>query len=167
MNQNVFNTPVHFAAGFTAAGDVGLPEACIRNEHVSNAANIAGNKSVIRTRRQFSVGKIDTTVVAGTYRVFSALNAASLVRFRAGLAAACTGDAEITVSLELDGEAIANSSVVFDESDSDGAAAKSVGVAVTPIAADEYIDLVVAVDAGTGALGEGLFVILEIDEQAQ
>lgn len=160
----VYNEPVHFAKGFTAAGDVGLPEASIGNQHIKEAAGIGGNKAIIRSRPQFRLGEIDTPAAAGEHRIFTCVTAASLRKFQVGLVSKCTSDATVTISLKLNGVAIPDSSVVFDSSDSDGADAKSSPVGITALAAGDYIDLVVVVDAGAGALGEGVFGVLEIDE---
>jgi hypothetical protein len=75
------------------------------------------------------------------------------------------GDATITVDLLLNGTSCLNDEVVLDSTNT----ARTIEAAVletTTLADGDVLEVTVAVDAGTGTLGTGLFTELVLIEDA-
>lgn len=161
---NIFRSPTHFTEPVSFGGTVTLPDGAITDVKVAAGAGISADKVITRTRAQFAIGAIDDDAASGSHTVYTAFAAGSLRLFKAGLVTANDGEATVVVSLKKNGSAISNSGITFDESDEDGAAAKTAPMAVITLAAGDRIDLVIVATEGEGTIGAGLYGMVEVDE---
>ncbi len=139
-----------------------IPSAgCVLDTHVGAAAAIAASKLLHRHNKGYGQSG---TAVAATVPLHVVQGATgTLVGFKAGCIGLCTGDATITVDLKNNGVSILTAAVELDAADT--ARVLVAGVfSATAVVAGDFLEAVVTVNAGTGALGTGLCVQLELDE---
>lgn len=88
-----------------------------------------------------------------------------VVAVRAGVSVACIGDSTITVDVKKNGTTILSGTIQVDSGDA--AFAKVAGtITDADYVAGDVFETVVTVAAGTGTLGQGLFVDVVFDEEA-
>lgn len=94
-----------------------------------------------------------------------ARSAGSVLTVQAGVVVACVGDSTITVDVRKNGASILTGTITINNTHA--AYAKVSGVVNTAAyVAGDVFEVVVTVSAGTGALGQGLFVDVVFDEAA-
>lgn len=137
------------------------PAGCIPNAAIPPAAGIAYTKLQQKHQPVYSQAG---TAAAETRVVHVVLGASgTLVSVAACLVTACTGDATVTVDLQKNGTTILTAPLELGS----GVAAFDLAtgtIDAEDLEADDVLTAVVTVDAGTGALGTGLAVVLEIAE---
>ena len=143
------------------------------DETVGAGANVAASKVQHKHRKTFSQsGTVVAAmspihvVTATTLMVAGQAATANAIAFRAGVIAPCTGNATITVDLQKNGVSLLTAPITLNSA---SVARTSYAGTITAgsLVAGDWLDVVATVSAGTGALGSGLLVQLEVDETAQ
>ncbi|HUU99200.1 MAG TPA: hypothetical protein VM487_25995 [Phycisphaerae bacterium] len=106
------------------------------------------------------------TMVAGTHAVHCAYGALGVIKsVKAGSVTACTGNAAATVDVKINGTTCLTGTFALDSSNAAYTPeAGTIDTGADDVAADDVITVVVTVDAGTGALGTGLYVTVVVEE---
>lgn len=152
-----------YFAGTLRAQTLVIPSGTIVNASVNAAAAIASSKlehQHVKTYGQSGTAAAATVpihVVQGTAGTILSLKAATI--------AACTGDATVTVDLKKAGSSILTGVITLDSANT-ARVAEAGTVSSATLAAGDFLELVIAVNAGTGSLGTGLCVQLVLDEDA-
>jgi hypothetical protein len=150
--------------GTVTMRSVVLPDGCITNAKVVAGAGIVAEKLEHQHRKTFA--QPNTTAAAETRAVHLVYGATgNIVAFEAGSIAACTGNATITVDLKKNGTSILTAPVTLDSANT-ARVAEAASVATPELADGDLLEVVVAVNAGTGALGTGVFAELVVHEDA-
>ena len=153
-----------YIAGDLSARSVSLPNATVTNAMVAASAGIAASKLQHQHRVHFSQANV--TAAAETrviYRCYGATG--TLLQFAAGSIAACTGNATVTVDLKKNGTTVLSSVITLDNGNS-ARVAEAGTLNVTALAVGDVLEVVVAVNAGSGSLGTGLFAAVTLQEEA-
>ncbi len=142
-----------------------LPDGNVTDAKVAAAAGIAATKLEHQHRKTFA--QSNTTAAAET-RVVHVVHGATgeIVAFEAGSIAACTGNATITVDLKKNGTSILDAAIVLDSTNT-ARVVEAATIDTAGLVDGDVLEVVVAVDAGTGALGTGLFAEVVVHEDAQ
>lgn len=153
-----------FVEGSLAASQLAVPAGAIGDGQVAPAAGIQATK--LEHQHRLMYAQQNSTAVAEAKVVYVCYGASgSVVDFRAGCIAVCTGDATITVDLLKNGTSILASALVLNSSDTNRVA-KQGTVSSSTLAAGDVLEVAVTVSAGTGTLGTGLFAALTVHENA-
>jgi hypothetical protein len=140
-----------------------LNDGAIDDKHVSAAADIAASKLEHQHRATYSQ-ESDTTSAAEDHVIHVVVGATgTLKKFSAGGVTACTGNATITVDLHNGGASILTAAIALDSGDAAYAVVDAT-IATAAVVVDDVLEVVVTVDAGTGALGKGVFAALDLWE---
>lgn len=139
------------------------PAGCIGDEAIKSGDPIDPSK-LARREVLFHAQESDATAVAET-RPLTVIRGATgtILAAKAGSVAPCTGDATITVDLLVNGASILTAPLVLDNADTARALA-AMTVADSDLVQDDFIEVDISVNAGTGTLGEGVSVLLEFEE---
>lgn len=139
--------------------------ASIGDSQIAAAAGIAATKLEHQHRLIFA--QPNTTATAET-RVVHVVRGATgtLTDVRAGSIAACTGNATMTVDLKKNGSSVLTAVITLDSTNT-ARVAEAGTLASTSVVVGDVLEIVTAVNAGTGALGTGLFAAVTLEEDAQ
>jgi len=80
------------------------------------------------------------------------------------LISVCTGNATVTVDVKKNGTTILSSTISLSSSQSNRDEVAGT-LSVTSMVAADILEVVVTVDVGTGALGTGLFVWVDLNDE--
>jgi hypothetical protein len=140
-----------------------LPDACISNDHISSAAEIAASKLEHQHRQIYSQDS-DTTAAAER-RVVHVVSgvAGTLQSFAAGCVVANVSDATVIVDLHKNGVSVLDAAISINSADAARAVVAGT-ITSTAVAADDVLEVVVSVAAGGGTLGKGVFASLDLFE---
>jgi hypothetical protein len=84
---------------------------------------------------------------------------------KAGSIVAATGDSTVTIDVRKNGTTVLSGTIALDSANTARVVeAGTVDGAQDDVVADDWIEVVISVSAGTGTLPTGLFVQVEIDE---
>lgn len=145
--------------------NVVLPNGCVENKHVKTGAAVAADKLEHRHRTMLAQDS-DATATAQKRVVHVVHGTAGTLRgVKAGCVTPCSGDATITVDLHVNGSSVLTAGIELDSTQA-GYETVAGTIDSSALAADDVVEVVVTVAAGTGTLGEGLFVAVEHDEDA-
>jgi hypothetical protein len=139
---------------------------CVSNNHVSASAAIAATK--LEHQYIISFAQANTTAAAETRVVHVARGTTGdILDVRAGSIGVCTGNATITVDVKKNGTSVLTNAITLDS----GNAARvpeagTLDGAQDELEADDVLEVVIAVNAGTGALGTGVFAAITLREDA-
>jgi hypothetical protein len=153
-----------FVGGTLRARAAQLPSSCVGDAQVSGASPVTAAK--LRHRHAVSEAQAHGSASAARRTVVRVAHGdGEVVAVRAGVSVACVGDSTITVDVKKNGTTILSGTIGLDSGDA--AFAKVAGT----ISDDEYVagdvfETVVTVAAGTGTLGQGVFVDVVFDEEA-
>ncbi len=151
--------------GGLSAKTMTLAAASVADAQVSAGADIAATKVNHQHRAMFA--QPNTTATAETkiiYRCYGTTG--TLIEFAAGSIAPCTGNATITVDLHKNGVTVLSAPITLDNANA--ARVAEVGtISDSALVAANVLEVIVAVAAGTGALGTGLFASATINEAPQ
>lgn len=137
-----------------------LPAGSVTDAGVAGGANIDPAKMRHRHKPLYSQAG---TAAAETRAVFVATHSGVVVSFAAGHRTALTGDATTTFDLRKNGVSVLSAVVSFTSATA-AYALLSGTVTTTAFVAGDVFEVVVAVAAGTGALGAGPFARPVFDE---
>lgn len=153
-----FRGPVTFINAKLNAG-------CVKKTHIEAEAGIEVTK-LVHQHRAVWAKESDTTAVAEDYVIHIVKGTTgTLQTFAAGCVVAPTGTATITLDLHKNGVTVLTET--FNVDSGDAAYAVVAGTIDTAaVAADDVLEVIITVAAGDGAVGKGLFVYLDIHEEA-
>jgi hypothetical protein len=151
--------------GILSCRQVVPSETCITNAHVRSDAAIAATKLDHQHQPVFAQNH-GSAASAQRQVMHVARGAGTIVNFRAGVSVACIGDSTITVNLYKNGSTVLTGAIVLDNGNAAFAKEDAPGFTSTTIAAGDVFEAVIAVSAGTGTLGQGLFCELTVREGA-
>jgi len=141
------------------------PDQSIDDAAVAADAEILAEK-LEHQHRQVYEQESATTAAAETRVVHVVRGTTGAVeRFEAGSVAACTGDATITVDLLKNGVSILDAAIVLDNANT-ARVTEAATIATPGLVAGDVLEVAVTVNAGTGALGSGVFAALTVHEEA-
>jgi len=155
---------VHVTGGLSA-GSMTLPAGSVDNAKVSSGADIDASK--LEHQHQITMAQENGAAAAAETRVVHVVygTAGSLIAVQAGCETACVGDSTIDVDVHKNGSSILTAAIELSSSEDDYELVDGVIDSAT-LAADDVIEVVISVTAGTGTLGEGVFCNLVIREGA-
>lgn len=103
-------------------------------------------------------------VVTKRFPVWFAQAAAVIVNVRASTTnVACTGNATITIQIKKNGTNILSADLVLDSGNTVRVPEAAAGFTSTALAQNDHLEVDVTANAGTGALGQGLLVIVTLE----
>lgn len=161
------------AVGLTVEGDARIRGAVIADQinpttgtvgdnEVKGSDPITGDKLYHRYH-MLHTQKHGTATAAERRVVHVAKEAGNIGDVRAGVVVACTGDSTISIAIKKNGTNILNAPIVLDNSNT--AFSKEQGTfSVDTYVSGDVLEVDVTVSAGTGTLGQGLFVDMWADE---
>lgn len=140
-----------------------VPAGTVVNAGVSASAAIATTK--VRHRYLASWQQPNTNATAETRTIHVVRLPGTITEVVAGSIVAATGDSTVTVDVKKNGTSVLSSAIVLNSSNTarvveDG----TVDSAQDDVVADDWIEVVVTVSAGTGTLPTGLFVQVTVEE---
>lgn len=153
-------------AGHLSCQTLGVPAGTLTDSGVSGSADIGAGKMRHRHKALFQQNH-GTAAVAQRQPIYTVrASVATIQSLRAALTVAITGDSTITIDLLKNGSSILSSTIVLDSTNAARSFESAVGFISTALVANDFLEVVVTVSAGTGTLGQGLVVELEVDEKA-
>jgi hypothetical protein len=139
-----------------------IPDGSVDDAAVAAGADISADKLCHEHRAVWQ--QPNTTATAETRVIHVCRAAGTIEAFVAGSIAACTGNATITVDLRKNGSTVLSAVITLDNANT--ARVVEAGTVTTPdVAAGDVLEIVIAVNAGTGALGTGLFCAATVHEE--
>lgn len=150
--------------GLLRATAIAVPAGAVGNSNVNPSDPIQSPN--LRHRHKAGFRQAHGTAAAAERRaVHRARGAGTILAAAAGVTVACTGNATITIDVLKNNVSVLTAPVVLDNTNA-AYAAEAGAVATAAYAAGDVIEQVVTVNAGTGVLGQGLFLDLDLDEGA-
>lgn len=141
------------------------PDGSITDDAIKAAAGIEASK--LEHQFQKNVTQVHGTAATSERRVIHTVRGASgdVVAFRAGLVVPNTLTATVTIDLHKNGSTILSSSITLDLTNA-AYEFESATIADADLVADDVLEVVINATAGTGVLGQGLFIEATIREDA-
>ena len=138
------------------------PSSCISDAAIAAAANIDADKLQHRWRAMLT--QVHGTAAA-TERsvVYYARTTGTVTSVKAGTVVLNIGAATITVDVKKNGTTILSGVITLDTANT-AYIAEAGTITVPALVAADVLEVVVVATAGGGTLGQGLFVMVEIDE---
>lgn len=158
-----------FEGDFHVAGNLGCktftpPLNCIKNASIEADAGIDADKLEHRFTRGWS--QPNTTATAETRTIHVVYGATgNVVAFRAGSIAKCVGDSTVTVDLKKNGSSILTSVITLDSGNTNRVV-EAATISSASLAVGDWLEIVIAISAGTGTLATGVYAEAIIDEDA-
>lgn len=153
--------------GALSAKTMAIPAGTVDNADVASDADIDATKLEHQYEPVFS--QVHGSAATAERRVIHKVHGATgtLVSFECGVIVACIGNAEITIDLYKNGSTILTAPTVLDSGNTAFTEESAAGFSSTALVQDDVLEVVVTVDAGTGTLGQGLYCLPVIREDAQ
>lgn len=139
------------------------PDQSLDSAAVAADAGIAASK--LEHQHQPTFAQPNTTATAETRALHVARGAGEIVAFKAGSIAVCSGNATMTADLRKNGTSVLSAVITLDSANTNRVAEAGT-VTTATLAAGDLLEVVTTVNAGTGALGTGLFASAVIREDA-
>ncbi len=162
--MSVFTEKILFRKACTFV-DAILNIGCVADRQIADSANISAAKLEHSVRLNYS--QAEGVDVANDGRVIHVVNGTvgTLKSIRCGLLVACTGDSTVTVVIAVNGVSVLVTPVTLDNA---VAADEIVDAAIQDedLSANDIIEVSITATPGTGTLGEGVFVAVELYEDA-
>ncbi len=137
----------------------------IKNASIEAAAGIAASKQEHRYVRGWS--QPNTTATAETRTVHVVYGATGdIVAFRAGSIAKCTGDSTVTVDLKKNGSSILTAVITLDSGNTNRIVEAGTISGDGTLAAGDWLEITIAISAGSGTLATGVYAELILNEDA-
>lgn len=148
----------------TVTGQSSFPPGTIPGTAISSGVPVPQNAVRHRKDQVFSQAK-GAAVAANTGQIFyRATGDGTVLGVHAGFIQAATGDSTATIDVKKNGTTILNSTIVLDNTNAAYASEAGSVVASPTYVEGDIFEVVVAVAAGSGVPGQGLFVQLTVDE---
>jgi len=152
-------------AGALTAESITLPAGTVTNAGVAAAAGISASK--LEHQHQITLAQDNGSAATAQTRVVHVVYGATgtLQSIQAGCETACIGDSTIDVDVHVNGSSVLTATIELSSSES---AYELVAGTFSDddLTADDVIEIVITVTAGTGTLGEGVFANLVLTEDA-
>ncbi len=162
--MNIFTSKILFRKACTFV-DAILNAGCVADKQVDDAANISAAKLEHSVRLNYA--QPEGVAATSDGRVIHVVSGTvgTLKSIRCGLLVACTGDATVSVLIVVNGVSVLVTPVTLDNA---VAADEIVDAAIQAedLSANDIIEVSITATPGTGTLGEGLFVAVELYEDA-
>lgn len=151
--------------GKFSAKEMILSDGAVDDDAVGGGADIAAAKLEHRFQPVYAQpgGSASAAERKAVHVVHGAT--ATLNGVQAGSRTACTGNATITIDVQKNGVSVLTSTFVLDSANT-AYVTEAGTVSGGDLVQDDVIEVVVTVNAGSGTLGNGVFVALQIDEKA-
>ena len=163
-NPNIISGDMHVDGTLTMKG-VTLPNNSVTKDKVLAGTGIEYTK--LEHLHRATHKQPNSAATAETKAIALIIGATgSTLNFKAGCIAPCTGNATITVDLKKNGTTVLSAPITLDNAQA-AYATVSGTITVPGLVAGDVLTVVVAVNAGTGALGTGLFASVNWKEDAQ
>jgi hypothetical protein len=165
MSQTIHRGDLHVDGDLTSRG-FRAAAGSITDDAVQAGADISAAKLEHQYQPVYSQGM--TTTPAADRRVIHIARGATgtFTEFAIGTRVALTGDSTITVDLLKNGSTILTGTVGLSNAES-GYGKKTATIATSTYVAGDVFEVVVTVSAGTGSLGQGLYAVATLREEAQ
>lgn len=154
--------PARFGGSVLFTIKPNLPAASIGDSEVDATRPLDVNKTKHLLRITDSQSG---TATAQTKAIHVCGSAATVLRVAAGCVTACSGDATISVDVRCNGTSILTTPIVLDSSVAAYTLVEGT-LGTTSVVADSVLTVVVTVAQGTGTLGTGLFITVELAEES-
>jgi len=148
--------------GQVVFSNVVLSAGCVTDTAVQAGANIAASKLEQRNRHVYAQESA-TNAADGAYVVHVNGGAGAIVSVGAGCVVPPTNDATVTVDLLKNGNSCLSAAIEIDSADSARAVVDGT-IANTVLAAEDVLEIDITGTAANGALGKGVFVVLDVRE---
>jgi len=150
--------------GATTFLDLRANAGFLKKEHVEASAGIEASKLEHQHRATYAQESA-TTAAAAEDRVVHVVKGTTgtLKTFSAGCVVANIGDSTIDVDLHKNGVSILTAAIEIDSGDAAYAIVAGI-INTAAVVADDVLEVVVTVTAGTGTLGKGVFASLDLWE---
>lgn len=140
------------------------PAGCIGDAAINAGANVAATKTQHRWRALFN--QVHGSIATAERRaVFYAYATGTITFVRAGSVVACIGGATITIDVKKNGTSILTATIVLDNANT-AYVVEAGSLSVTTLAIGDVLEVVQTVATGGGTLGQAVFVVVGIDEDA-
>jgi len=151
--------------GTLSATAMTLPSGCVDNAKVAAAAGVDASK--LEHQHQITLAQDNGSAAVAQTRVVHVVYGATgtLLALQAGCETPNVGDATITVDLHVNGSSVLSAAIELSSSQSAYELVEGV-ISSAGLSADDVIEIVIAVNAGTGTLGQGVFANLVLREDA-
>lgn len=156
MSETLFNSGIIVRGAARFLGTLVIPSGAVDDDSVATGADIDPAKLRHQNILMFAQDS-DATAAAQTKVVDVVQGAGEVYKVDAGMVSPNSGDATVTVDLHKNGVSILSSPIELSSSEA-AYALVSGTVATTAVVADDVLEVVVTVNAGTGTLGNGPFV---------
>jgi len=153
-------------AGNLQAQTMTIPSNTVTNASVQAAAGIAATKLQKRTYARYftATGTAVATIRIPIHRVKGATG--TINSFKCGNTVLNIGAATISIQLKKNGSNILSAATVLDTGNTAYVAEDAAGFTSSSLVAGDILEADITATAGGGTLGQGLFIIAEIDEDA-
>lgn len=156
---------VHFKGEVTFSGTTNLPADCVRNKQMADDAETKAEKAEHQHRIPYAQeSAAEATAETRVIHVVHGV-AGELQSIQAGSVVANLGDATITIDLLKNGVSILTAPFILDSGDAAYALVEGV-IDTAAVAAGDVLEIDIAVNGGTGTLGKGVFVSVDLFEDA-
>lgn len=165
MSVNTIQQDTYFANNL-ACKTFTPPSGCITNASVVGAAGIAASKLQHRFRKGHA--QVHGSAATAERRVIHVVRGATATinSLRAGVVVAAVGDSTATINLYKNGSTILSGTISITSADTAYALDSPSGFTSTSLVVGDVLEIVQTISAGTGTLPQGVFSVLEIDEDA-
>jgi hypothetical protein len=144
-------------------GSAYFPADCVGDLQVKGDAAVQTVKQVHKHRKAYGQSGTAASVTIPIHVVNGVT--ATVISLKAGTIAPCTGNATITIDLKKNGTTAISAVITLDSANT-ARVVEAATITVPAGAVGDFYELVVVATAGSGGLGTGLLVELEIDEAA-
>ncbi|MCE9605065.1 MAG: hypothetical protein K8U03_09220 [Planctomycetia bacterium] len=152
--------------GTLYAGEFVLSAGCVADSHVSDVADISAAKLQHQHQVPYAQASAATAVAEARF-VHRCRAVGEIIGFEAGNVIACIGDSTITIDLKKNGTTVLTAPLVITSALAARATlAATIDIAAKNCVADDVLEVVVAISAGTGTLGKGAFADVCVREKA-
>jgi hypothetical protein len=147
-----------------SGGAFSAPSASIGNSQIKSDDQVDAEK--LEHQHRIVLAQVHGSAASAERRpVHVAIGAGQIQAVKAGCVVACTGNAAITVDVKKNGTTVLTGTITVDSGDAAYALVAGT-VASAAYVAGDVLEVVVTVAAGSGVLGQGLFVVIDVFEAA-
>lgn len=149
--------------GSLVADSISLPANTVGDAEVGTASPITADKLIHQYGPVFD--QPNTTATSETRVIHVARGPGTIVAFRAGTIAACSGAATITVDLKKNGTTVLSSVITLDNANTARVVEAGTISGTQTVGDGDVLEVVTVATAGGGTLGTGLFAQAIIREE--
>lgn len=149
--------------GAIIPGSIRMPAGSVTDDGVAAGADISAAKLV---HRHNAVWQQPNTAATAETRTIHVVRVAGIIsEILAGSIAAAIGDSTVTIDVKKNGTSVLSSAIVLDNSNTARVPELgTINTSVDDVVADDWLEVVITISAGTGTLPTGVFVQVLIEE---